>query len=78
MGKKACPGARIFVPLDHIIDVDLERKGLSLPQLQKARAAVQKTESKLRDEGFLGHASGDIVEKERYGKAALLSNIRPR
>ncbi|MBW2354949.1 MAG: hypothetical protein JRF51_17245 [Deltaproteobacteria bacterium] len=77
MGKKACPGARIFVPLDHIIDVDLERKGLSL-QLQKARAAVQKTESKLRDEGFLGHASGDIVEKERYGKAALLSNIRPR
>lgn len=69
-----CPGARIFVPLHDLIDVDQEHKRLSL-QLEKARTALQKTADKLRNENFLSRAPRNIVEKERNRKAALLSRV---
>lgn len=64
------PGAEIYVPLEGVIDFDVELTRLSkeLVEVQKELARVL---GKLSNEGFLNKAPAEIVEKENNKKKEM-------
>lgn len=66
-------GVEVFVPLKGLIDVDKEvaRLEKELSALEKDLARVQ---GKLSNQGFLGKAPADVVEKERAKEEELSGN----
>ncbi len=64
----ATRGIELFVPLEGLVDIARERERVSR-ELEKARQELEKVTRKLANEGFLGKAAPEVVEKER-SKAA--------
>ncbi len=57
-------GDEIFVPLEGLIDINVEKKRLE-KEIQRFEEMLAETERKLGDENFISRASKEIVEKER-------------
>ena len=60
-------GAEIFLPLEGLIDLDVERKRLQ-KELDNLAGVLEKTSKKLANSDFLDHAPEDVVERERAKK----------
>jgi valyl-tRNA synthetase len=57
-------GAEIFVPLEGLIDVDVERQRLE-KELTNLKGQLEKKSKKLGNADFLKNAPADVVEKEK-------------
>jgi len=57
-------GSRILIPLEGILDPDVERARLS-KRMVEVEADLARSRSKLSNQGFLDKAPQDVVEKER-------------
>ncbi len=64
------PGMEIFVDLAGLIDVDAEI-AKNAKELEKLAGLIAAKEKKLANEGFIGRAPADVVEKERASLAEL-------
>jgi valyl-tRNA synthetase len=57
-------GDEIFIPLEDLIDIDVEKKRLE-KEIQRFQEMLAETEKKLSNENFISRAPKEIVEKER-------------
>ena len=66
-------GARIFMPLAELVDLDKERERIA-KQLKKNRDELEKLEKKLNNPGFVAKAPENVVaaERERAEKLSAL------
>ncbi|MDR2590005.1 MAG: hypothetical protein LBC71_03335, partial [Oscillospiraceae bacterium] len=70
--------ARIYMPLSELVDINKERERLNR-EITKAKAEVQKTESKLANTQFTDKAPPAVVQAERdklEKHKALLANLQ--
>ncbi|MEL4106454.1 valine--tRNA ligase [Oscillospiraceae bacterium WX1] len=69
--------AKLFMPLDELVDLQKERERIE-KELKKAQDDLQKTETKLNNQGFVAKAPEAVVgaERERVEKLkALIDNL---
>jgi valyl-tRNA synthetase len=64
------PGLEIFVDLAGLIDVDAEI-AKNTKELEKLAGLITAKQKKLANEGFVGRAPAEVVEKERASLAEL-------
>jgi valyl-tRNA synthetase len=57
-------GSEIFVPLEGLIDLEVERSRIE-KEIARLQQAIDAMERKLGNESFVGRAPKDVVEKER-------------
>ncbi|MEA2030289.1 MAG: valine--tRNA ligase [candidate division Zixibacteria bacterium] len=67
-------GAEIFVPLEGLIDIDVERKRLE-KELSNLSIQLNKVSNKLSNADFLANAPADVVEKENSKKSDYQQRI---
>ncbi len=60
-------GAEIFVPLEGLIDIEVEKKRLE-KELSNLGIQLEKTSKKLANADFRANAPGDIIEREVHKK----------
>ncbi|MDP4117552.1 MAG: class I tRNA ligase family protein, partial [Bacteroidota bacterium] len=68
-------GCEIFVPLEGIIDLDVERKRIQ-KDIDRLEGSLTGIEKKLSNENFLKNAAKEVVEKEKQKKADWLNNLQ--
>ena len=61
-------GAEVFVPLEGLIDVEVERQRLE-KEISRVGGLLKGIESKLGNEKFLSNAPADVVEREKDKQA---------
>jgi valyl-tRNA synthetase len=61
-------GAEIFLPLEGLIDFDVERKRLE-KELVSIKMQLEKTSKKLANPDFLANAPADVIEREKAKKS---------
>ncbi|MGE5680382.1 MAG: valine--tRNA ligase [Bacillota bacterium] len=61
-------GSDIFIPLEGIIDLDVERNRLQ-KDIARLEGSLQGVSKKLANENFVSNAPKDVVDKERQKKA---------
>ncbi|MBZ4687287.1 MAG: valyl-tRNA synthetase [Clostridia bacterium] len=74
------PGVEAYMPLEGLIDIDLEIKRLQ-KEKDNLNKELQRIEKKLANEGFLNKAPAEVVEKEKIKKEetrAKLNSIQER
>ena len=69
------PGAEIYVPLEGLIDFDVELNRLG-KELAIIESDLQRTEKKLNNEGFLKKAPQQVIEKEQEKRKEYGEKIR--
>ncbi|MCS7230291.1 MAG: valine--tRNA ligase [Candidatus Kryptonium sp.] len=57
-------GDEIFVPLEGLIDLEIERKRLE-KEIKRYETMLSETERKLNDHNFINRAPADVIERER-------------
>ena len=67
-------GAEIFVPLEGLIDIDLEKKRLE-KELANIKMQLEKLSKKLGNPDFLKNAPDEVVEKEKAKKADIEERV---
>ncbi len=67
-------GVEVYLPLEGLIDFDVERKRLN-NEIDKIEKELVKTEKKLSNDNFISRANPDVVEKERTKKDEYSSII---
>jgi valyl-tRNA synthetase len=72
--RAVLPGAELAVPLEGIIDVEVERKRL-MKELEKARNERAPLAKKLENPSFVERAAADVVEATRARVAELDATI---
>ncbi len=69
-GSAVVAGAAVFVPLEGLIDIDLERKRLQ-KEIDRVTGLVNGIDSKLGNAKFLSNAPEDVIAREREKQAAF-------
>jgi valyl-tRNA synthetase len=67
-------GCEIFIPLEGLIDLDLEKNRL-MKEIQRIEGGLIGVTKKLSNESFVKNAPADVVEKENQKKADWESNL---
>jgi valyl-tRNA synthetase len=67
--------AEIYVPLEGLIDLDIERQRLQ-KEITRLEGSLAGIEKKLSNEKFVNGAPADVVEKERTKQRDWLENLR--
>jgi valyl-tRNA synthetase len=67
-------GAEVFVPLEGLIDIELERKRLE-KEIARVTGLVNGIDSKLGNAKFLSNAPEDVVAREHEKQAAFRLNL---
>ncbi len=67
-------GMEVYVPLEGLVDIDAERARVA-KELSGVVDELAKVERKLANEGFLGKAAPEVVEKERTKEADLADQV---
>ena len=62
------PGAEIFLPLEGLIDIEMERTRLS-KELENLRGQLEKLSRKLANGDYLTNAPAEVVNRDRTKKA---------
>jgi len=57
-------GDEIFIPLEGLIDLEVERKRLE-KEIRRYETMLIETEKKLNDQNFISRAPADVIEKEK-------------
>jgi valyl-tRNA synthetase len=60
-------GAEVFVPLEGLIDIDVEKKRLE-KELQNLKVQLEKTSKKLANTDFLANAPQEVIDREKHKK----------
>ena len=68
-------GCEIFVPLEGIIDLDVERKRIQ-KEIDRFENSLRGIEKKLSNENFLNNAAKEVVEKEKQKQADWQNNLQ--
>lgn len=68
-------GAKIYIPLDELVDKDAERARLG-KELKAAQELLASIESKLSNASFVERAPAAVVEKQRESKARTEEKLR--
>ncbi|HMB71552.1 MAG TPA: class I tRNA ligase family protein, partial [bacterium] len=68
------PGGTLFLPLEGLIDLDVEKRRLEKEQ-ERLGGLVQGSERKLANESFVSRAKPDVVEREREKLASLQGDL---
>jgi valyl-tRNA synthetase len=63
-------GADVYVPLEGLIDVDIERKRLR-KEIARVTGLLNGLDSKLENDKFLSHAPADVIAREREKQSAF-------
>ncbi|MEA3297245.1 MAG: valine--tRNA ligase [candidate division Zixibacteria bacterium] len=66
-GSTVISGAEIFVPLEGLIDVDIERNRLQ-KELKNLKTQLEKLSRKLANHDFLANAPKEVIEKDKGKK----------
>ncbi|MFN3694189.1 MAG: class I tRNA ligase family protein, partial [Ignavibacterium sp.] len=67
--------AEIFIPLEGLIDLDVERQRLQ-KEIQRLENSIAGVEKKLSNEKFVSNAPAEVVEKERAKLKDWQENLR--
>jgi valyl-tRNA synthetase len=67
--------AEIFIPLEGLIDLDVERQRLQ-KEIQRLENSIVGVEKKLSNEKFVNNAPAEVVEKERAKLKDWQENLR--
>ncbi|HPC11747.1 MAG TPA: class I tRNA ligase family protein, partial [candidate division Zixibacteria bacterium] len=67
-------GAEIFVPLEGLIDLEVERNRVER-ELQNLALQLEKVSKKLANQDFLAHAPAEVIEREKAKKADFQDRI---
>ncbi len=67
-------GAEIFVPLEGLIDIDVEKKRLE-KELNNLTTQLEKISKKLANADFLANAPSEVIEREKTKKADYQQRI---
>ncbi len=73
-GSAVVAGADVFIPLEGLIDIDLERKRLQ-KEIARITGLVNGIDSKLGNAKFLSNAPEDVIARERDKQAAFRLNL---
>jgi valyl-tRNA synthetase len=73
-GRSVVGGTQIFLPLEGIVDLDVERKRLG-KEIARLRNLLGSSEKKLARPEFLEKAPEEVIRKEREKRESLLENI---
>ena len=68
-------GAKIFIPLDELIDKDKERARLT-KEKENLEGEIARTNAKLQNENFVSRAPAQVVEAERVKLAAAEEKLK--
>ena len=68
-------GCEIFVPLEGIIDLDVERNRIQ-KEIDRLEGSLKGIEKKLSNENFLKNAAKEVVEKEKQKQADWQNNLQ--
>ncbi len=69
-GSAVVAGADVYVPLEGLIDIELERKRLG-KEIERVTGLLKGIDSKLGNAKFLSNAPDDVVARERDKQAAF-------
>ncbi len=64
-------GGELFIPLEGVIDLKRERDRIA-EEVRRTSDLLRRTEGKLSNEGFLGGAPAEVVDREREKRDSLL------
>ncbi len=67
-------GAEIFLPLEGLIDIEVERNRVE-KELQNLAVQLEKVSKKLANQDFLANAPADIIDREKAKKADYQDRI---
>jgi valyl-tRNA synthetase len=67
-------GAEIFLPLEGLIDLEVEKKRLQ-KELANLKDQLEKISKKLGNADFMANAPGDVIDKEQAKKEDYLERI---
>jgi valyl-tRNA synthetase len=73
-GRAVARGTQIFLPLEGVVDLEVERKRLG-KEIARLRNLLVSSEKKLSRPEFLEKAPEDVIRKEREKRESLLENI---
>jgi valyl-tRNA synthetase len=68
------PGAKVFIPMDELVDKDAELKRLT-KELESAQKQYDTAQAKLKNEKFISKAPADVVEGVTQNAAKLAEHI---
>jgi valyl-tRNA synthetase len=68
-------GCEIFVPLEGIIDLDVEKMRIQ-KEIDRLEGSLRGIEKKLSNENFLKNAAKEVVEKEKQKQADWQNNLQ--
>ncbi|NNE43637.1 MAG: valine--tRNA ligase, partial [Gemmatimonadetes bacterium] len=68
-------GGTVFVPLEGLIDLDVERKRLD-KEGERLRSLIGGAEKKLGNENFVSRAKPEVVAKEREKLGSLQNDLK--
>ena len=68
------PGAKVFIPMDELVDKDAEQKRLT-KELESAQKQYDTAQAKLKNEKFISKAPADVVEGVTQNAAKLAEHI---
>jgi len=74
MASGLCGLGTVYLPLEGLIDADVEYRRISA-QLEKASSHLQQTTAKLENESFVSKAPAEVVEQQRKRKLALIEEV---
>jgi len=63
-------GADVYIPLEGLIDIDVEKKRLS-KEIQRVQGVLNGIDSKLKNEKFISNAPADVVKREHDKQATF-------
>lgn len=67
--------AKIYIPMNELIDFDAEKKRLS-KELEAVKKDLSFVENKLNNQGFMAKAPANVVEAQREAQAKYLAKIK--
>ena len=67
-------GAKIYLPLSDLVDIEEEKKRLE-KEREKIQGEIKRAEGKLANKGFVDKAPAQVVEDERQKLAAYKEQI---
>lgn len=68
-------GAKIYLPLSDLVDIEEEKKRLE-KEREKMAGEIKRAEGKLANKGFVDKAPAQVVEEERNKLAAYKDQIK--
>ncbi|MGE3180389.1 MAG: class I tRNA ligase family protein, partial [Phycisphaerae bacterium] len=71
---KVFTGFAVYVPLEGLADLDIERKKLA-KEIEETSGHIKRTEGKLANQGFVANAPAELIERERARVAELKDKL---